>query len=319
MNKDQALIGRKYIKKQKLGNSTYGQYWLVENVETKEVLRMKMIYLIQEEDGITTSNLREISILNSIRHPNIVSPIDTETSDDSLILIFQYDKYERSMSSYLTKVESIPIDLFKSYTFQLFCGIHFLHSKRIIHRKIQPSNIILNKKGFLMINNFSSARYYTIPITPFTPSDIDVSYRSPECLLSTERYGLPSDIWSVGCVIAQMATPKRKPLFNGDSPVDQIQHIFEILGTPNDSFMDECNISDNFANMNIIDHPKKKLADYLDEPFSKDKNLIDLLEKIFVYEPDKRISAVEAIDHPFFNGINPIIRDLCFVKMETEI
>ncbi|KAH0786396.1 Cyclin-dependent kinase 1 [Histomonas meleagridis] len=172
-----------------------------------------------------------------------------------------------------------------------------------------PKNILLDAKGFLKITHFSTARYYTIPIPPFTPCDIDVTYKSPECLLKAERYGPPSDLWSVGCVIAQMVTPERVPIFNGDSQIDQIAKIYQILGTPDDSVWDEFSLLDSIPN--IDSYTKKNLVDFIAEPYSKDDNLIDLLEKLFIYDPSKRISAEEAINHPFFNEIHPNLRAFC--------
>ena len=291
----------KYTKKQKFGEGTYCNCFLVVDTDTQEEFVMKKVQIDQEEDGITTSIIREISSLKRLKHPCIVCLKDVSIEGNSLEYVFE--RMWMDLSTYNNKNKKpLKIDLVRSYAYQLILGIDYMHSKGIIHRDLKPSNILIDKKGFLKIADFGKSREISIPITPMTPNDIEFNYMSPEVLLGADNYGLPIDIWSAACIIAELCTPKKRKLFSGDSPIDQIAHIFKILGTPDNNIWDGCTILPNFP-INMQTFEKVNLGDLLEV---KDDNLIDLLEKMLEYDQKKRISAHDALNHPFFDNLDYI-------------
>merc|ERR1719265_969519 len=118
----------------------------------------------------------------------------------------------------------------RNLNFQLCRGVEFCHASRIIHRDIKPQNLLIDHRMRLKIADFGLARAFTLPVPKYTHEVVTVWYRPPEILLGAPLYSLPVDIWSIGCVLGEMATGQ--PLFAGDSEIDTIFKIFQKLGTP---------------------------------------------------------------------------------------
>lgn len=294
---------------EKLGEGTYGVVFRAVDNRTQETVALKRIQIEQEEDGITSSTVREIAVLKALNHINVIHIRDVIQDDSKIILILEF--MDRDLKKHLARSKRpMPFELIRSYSYQLICGIAYLHANRVIHRDIKPANLLINKIGILKINDFGSSRFYSIPLTPFTPNVTTVWYRAPEVLFGIDTYGLGVDIWSAGCVIAEMVNGF--PLFAGDSDIDQIMKIFEILGTPTEetwpgyTALPFCR-----AGLPVFDGCglRSKME-------SQDPDLIDLLEKILTLDPKKRISAAEALQHPFFQNIPDQLVDICLPEIE---
>lgn len=113
---------------------------------------------------------------------------------------------------------------------QLLSGIEFCHKRRVLHRDLKPQNLLINREGELKLADFGLARAFGIPVRSYTHEVVTLWYRAPDVLLGSRKYSTPVDIWSVGCIFAEMYT--RKPLFPGRSTDDQKEKIFKLLGTP---------------------------------------------------------------------------------------
>lgn len=124
-------------------------------------------------------------------------------------------------------------ELVKKFTLQLIQGVHYCHSHRIIHRDLKPQNLLINKEGNLKLADFGLARAFGVPLRNYTHEIVTLWYRAPEVLLGSRHYSTGVDMWSVGCIFAEMAL--RKPLFPGDSEIDEIFKIFRTLGTPSEA------------------------------------------------------------------------------------
>ena len=126
----------------------------------------------------------------------------------------------------LADEEYLEADIIKSFVFQILEGVAYCHSKKIIHRDLKPQNLLLDQYGTVKIADFGLARAFSIPIRPYTKEVLTLWYRSPEILLGCVEYSTPVDIWSVGCIFAELCL--KKPIFQGDYDIDQLFKIFKL-------------------------------------------------------------------------------------------
>ena len=302
-----------YEKHEKLGEGSYGVVYRATDIRDGSMVALKILKLETLEDGVPSTLLREISILKNCTHINIVRLTDVCTSKLPIFLAFEYlDTDLRVLLNHVKR--PLKPTLVKSYAFQLLAGVYFIHSHRIIHRDIKPDNILLSKKnGILKICDFGMARYFTVPMRPYTKGVVTLWYKAPELLVSSP-YDLSIDIWSVGCILFEMATGK--PLFPGDGHMDQLMKIISILGTPSE---DECpGFSAKVTTELGFELPMMERTGLLDYLETRDFVLVDLMEKMLHFDPAKRITAKEALEHPYFNDIPIDMRKACIGVSSEE-
>jgi serine/threonine protein kinase len=196
----------------------------------------------------------------------------------------------------MDSVEMSP-QLVKSYMFQMLKGIDFCHGHRVLHRDLKPQNLLIDRNGNLKLADFGLARAFGIPVRTYTHEVVTLWYRAPEILLGSRHYSIPVDMWSVGCIFAEMVT--RQPLFPGDSEIDELFRIFRVLGTPNEAVWPEVSQLPDYK-PSFPQWPSRNLKEVVPglEPLG-----VDLLSKMLQYEPSKRISAKEALRHPYFDDL----------------
>ena len=287
----------KYQKLDKVGEGTYGVVYKCQNKETKKYVALKKIRLENEDEGMPSTAIREISILKQLNHPNIVNLIDLIHGEKKLYLVFEF--LNNDLKKYLN-LNNGPLQpqLVKSYLYQILLAIKYCHSKRILHRDLKPQNLLIDKNGIIKVGDFGLARAFGIPIKTLTHEILTLWYRAPEILLGQKEYSTPIDIWSIGLIFYEMA--HRKPLFAGDCEIEQIFKIFQMFGTPNEK---------NWPGITKL--PEFKLS----FPQFKGKGLnfyntniddvgMDLLSKMIQLDPCRRISAKQALNHPFFDDLD---------------
>ncbi|KNH03808.1 cell division-like protein kinase 2 [Perkinsela sp. CCAP 1560/4] len=283
-----------------LGEGTYGVVYRAVDRATGEVVALKKIRLDYSDDGIPQTALREVSILQELHHPNVVALRDVICVQDSkLFLVFEYVEkdikqvIEHSLASYT------PLML-KRLMFQMLEGLAYCHSNRVIHRDLKPANILLSDKNQLKLADFGLARAFQIPTSTFTHEVVTLWYRAPEILLGEKHYCPAVDIWSVGCIIAELM--RKKVLFRGDSEIGQLYEIFRVLGTPSEGEWIGVSALPDFKNV----FPRWRKAPLHEIIPGIDLRGIDLLERMLVYEPLDRISAKQALAHSYFDEIRNI-------------
>jgi len=215
-----------------------------------------------------------------------------------LSLVFEYLEYD--LKKYIQLYHG-PLQemVAKSFLYQLLCGLAFCHCKRFIHRDLKPQNLLLGDNGILKIADFGLARLIELPpASTYTHEVVTLWYRSPEILLGDNEYSFPADIWSVGCIFAEMA--QGKPLFPGDSEIGQLFKIFEICGTPTEIIWPGVSKLRDFKST----FPKWKVQDLHKIVPNLDKSGLDLLSKMIILDPNKRISAKTALSHPYFDDFD---------------
>jgi len=283
----------KYEKLQKIGEGTYGVVYKAKNLETGQFIALKKIRLENEDEGIPSTAIREISILKEMIHPTIVSLLDVVNYDNKLYLVFEF--LDQDLKKYMDTISSVSPPLVQSYTKQLLQGLTYCHQRRIVHRDLKPQNLLIDKKGSLKIADFGLARAFCVPVRQYTHEVVTLWYRAPEILLGSATYSIPVDIWSAGCIFAELLL--KKPIFPGDSEIDQLFKIFRQMGTPTEEMWHGCTSLPDYK----PSFPKWKKQELSKVFENTHLEALDLLEKMLTYEPAERISARGALNHPYFS------------------
>mmetsp|Transcript_10888 Transcript_10888/g.14175 ORF Transcript_10888/g.14175 Transcript_10888/m.14175 type:complete len:298 (-) Transcript_10888:198-1091(-) len=280
-----------------LGEGTYGVVYKARDKQTNEIIALKRIRLEVEDEGIPSTALREISLLRELQHPNIVELKDCIQSDGRLYLVFEF--VDRDLKKYMESCTGqLDSMLVKSYLYQCLRGLEYCHARGVMHRDMKPQNLLVSRDGKLKLADFGLARAFCPPIRPLTHEVVTLWYRPPEILLGSQTYAPPVDIWACGTILVEMAT--KRPMFPGDSEIDELFKMFRLLGTPTEeTWPGVTNLPDWNAAFPLW--PKLKLTKCAP---NMEESGLDLLEKLLAYDPRDRISARRALSHSFFDDLD---------------
>ncbi|NXW09082.1 CDK3 kinase, partial [Fregetta grallaria] len=252
-----------------------------------------------ETEGVPSTAIREISLLKELKHPNIVRLLDVIHSQKKLYLVFEYLNQDLKKYMDSSRTGELPLSLVKNYLFQLLQGVSFCHSHRVIHRDLKPQNLLINEAGAIKLADFGLARAFGVPLRTYTHEVVTLWYRAPEILLGCKYYSTAVDIWSIGCIFAEMVT--RKALFPGDSEIDQLFRIFRTLGTPTEATWPGVTQLPDYKG----DFPRWARKEMKEIVPNLDRDGRDLLVQLLLYDPSTRISAKAALNHQYFFWRSP--------------
>lgn len=278
---------------EKVGEGTYGVVYKAKDPTSKDIVAIKKIRFQHEDEGVPSTAVREVSLLKSLKHPNIVTLREVTYYNENLNLIFDF--LENDLKKVIKRNrEPLPAARVKTFMKQLMEGLAFCHRRRVMHRDLKPHNLLIDSNDKLQIADFGLARTFTLPIREYTHEVITLWYRSPEILLGQKIYSTPADIWSAGVIFAEMILGT--PLLPGDSEIDQIFKTFRLLGTPNETTWPGVHDLPDFKKT----FPKFKKEEFENIFVDSCAEEVDLLKKMMVLDPDNRITAEEALAHPYF-------------------
>ncbi|KAF2172763.1 hypothetical protein M409DRAFT_16728 [Zasmidium cellare ATCC 36951] len=306
-----------------VGNGSFGVVFQTklspsgEDAAIKRVLQDKRF-----KASLRVSTNRELQIMRIVRHPNIVElkafyysngdrvrDLDNKMGVQTALIAAQKDEVYLNLvlefvpetvyraSRHFNKLKTtMPILEVKLYIYQLFRSLAYIHSQGICHRDIKPQNLLLDPaSGILKLCDFGSAKIL-VENEPNVSYICSRYYRAPELIFGATNYTTKIDVWSTGCVMAELMLGQ--PLFPGESGIDQLVEIIKVLGTPTRDQI-------RTMNPNYMEH---KFPQIKPHPFSKvfrkaDPNAIDLISRLLEYTPTQRLSAIDAMVHPFFDEL----------------
>ncbi|KAA1100119.1 kinase subunit of RNA polymerase II carboxy-terminal domain kinase I [Puccinia graminis f. sp. tritici] len=297
-----------------VGEGTYGKVYKARNIETSELVAMKRIRMESEKDGFPITAIREIKILQDLRHPNIVNLVEMVVSQSHVYIVFEYMDHDLSGVLHHPHIHFSEAHT-KSLMWQLLCGLQYMHERCVLHRDLKGSNILLNRYGQLKIADFGLARRFERGKEAgcegrgrgrdYTNRVITLWYKPPELLLGATVYGEEVDMWSAGVIFLELFT--RRPIFQTGDEIDQLYATFKLMGTPTMTNWPEAFDLPWFELLK----PKVEQPSRLRETFfGPEKNVrseagMALAERLLTLRPHDRPSAREALKSAYFTTENP--------------
>lgn len=295
--------GKYYTVVERLGKGTYGSVFRAKFTSkfTSEEVAIKKIKLDVDSEGIPSTTLREIAILKSLNHPNIVKLLDYSLHNSKILLCLEFLDHDlKKFMEIHSKKDSLKPDLVKSIMFQILKAVDHMHSSRMLHRDLKPQNVLIDKDLNVKLADFGLGRSYNIPIRPYTKEVLTLWYRAPELIYGIECYSTGIDMWSLGCIFAELFL--KKPLFCGQSEIDQLFKICEILGSPTEETLPGYSTFPHFQKTFPMWQTKTGLKEKL-KCTGIDSKGLDLLSKLLTFNPIQRINARDACRHEYFKGV----------------
>eukprot|EP00462_Mataza_sp_D1_P025638 CAMPEP_0175137698 /NCGR_PEP_ID=MMETSP0087-20121206/9951_1 /TAXON_ID=136419 /ORGANISM="Unknown Unknown, Strain D1" /LENGTH=393 /DNA_ID=CAMNT_0016420545 /DNA_START=39 /DNA_END=1220 /DNA_ORIENTATION=- len=294
-------MGR-YQKMEKIGEGAYGVVYKSRDLATGNIVALKKMRLESEDEGVPSTAIREISLLRQLDHQNVVKLLDVVHGDKKLYLVFEY--LDQDLKRYMDCIDRKMLHpmLVKSYLYQLLRGLAYCHSHRILHRDLKPQNLLIDRQGTLKLADFGLARAFVLPLRAYTHEVVTLWYRAPEVLLGgpTGPYSISVDVWAAGCIFVEMVM--KKPLFQGDSEIDQLYKIFRLLGTPTEDVWPGVSSFRDYKST----FPRWEAKDLSASASHLEPAGVDLLRQMLVLDPKHRISAKKALDHPYFDDLKRV-------------
>lgn len=302
--------------------------------------------------GISQSACREMALCSELSHPNIINLVEIILEDKCIFMVFEYAEHDLlQIIQHHTQPSRhpIPASAVKSILFQLLNGLLYLHSNWVLHRDLKPANIMVTSKGEVRIGDLGLARLFYKPLHSLFNGDkvvVTIWYRAPELLLGSRHYTPAVDLWAVGCIFAELLS--LRPIFKGEEAKmdnkktvpfqrNQMQKIVEILGMPTKEHWPGLLHQPEYAQLQNLSYAVRdggngisglgswywntlRSSGYHQSQVSgtPDQEGLDLLSKLLEYDPAKRLTAQDALQHPYFSANGEKVTANCFEGMATQ-
>ncbi|KAJ7945654.1 Kinase family protein [Quillaja saponaria] len=280
----------------KIGQGTYSNVYKARDLLTGKVVALKKVRFDDLEPDSVKFMAREILILRRLDHPNVIKleGLVTSRMSCSLYLVFEYMEHDLSGLAAGQGVKFTEPQV-KCYMKQLLCGIEHCHSRGVLHRDIKGSNLLIDSEGILKIADFGLATFCDpMEKQPMTSRVVTLWYRAPELLLGATLYGAGIDLWSAGCILAELLAGK--PIMPGRTEVEQLHRIFKLCGSPSEEYWKKYRL----PNATLF-KPQQPYRHCITETF-KDfpHSSLPLIEHLLAIDPDHRVTATAALNSEFF-------------------
>ncbi|KAF4316101.1 hypothetical protein BBO99_00005373 [Phytophthora kernoviae] len=301
-------VPKRYQMIKAVGQGAYGCVIAASDTETGQALAIKNIPNAFNDLIDAKRILREIRLMRHLNHPNLVNLLDLlrpPTLQEFNDVYIVTDLMETDLHRVIHSNQSISDDHVQYFLYQMLVAINYVHSAEVLHRDLKPSNILVNSDCDLKLCDFGLARGIQGMDSGLTEYVVTRWYRAPELLLSS-KYDKQMDVWAIGCILAEMLG--RRPLFPGHDYLHQLKIIMDVVGSPSEDSLDF--ITNPKAKRFILRQPKKPKVPLSSVYPRATPQCLDLLEKMLVFDPRKRITIQEALAHPYLS----LVRDRAVEK-----
>ncbi|KAF8390704.1 hypothetical protein HHK36_025231 [Tetracentron sinense] len=286
-----------FEKLDKIGQGTYSNVYKARDLITGKIVALKKVRFDNLEPESVKFMAREILVLRRLDHRNVVKleGLVTSRMSCSLYLVFEYMEHDLAGLAACPGIKFTEPQV-KCYMKQLLSGLEHCHSRGVLHRDIKGSNLLLDNEGILKIADFGLASFYDPDHRqPMTSRVVTLWYRPPELLLGATYYGVGVDLWSAGCIMAELLAGK--PIMPGRTEVEQLHKIFKLCGSPSEEYWKKSKLP--HATIFKPQHPYRRcIAEtFKDYPPSS----LSLIETLLSIDPDERDTATAALTSEFFN------------------
>uniref|UniRef100_A0A672PQY9 mitogen-activated protein kinase n=1 Tax=Sinocyclocheilus grahami TaxID=75366 RepID=A0A672PQY9_SINGR len=293
VNKTVWEVLERYRDLKQVGTGAYGTVCLYNRTK----VAIKKLHRPFQSDLFAKRAYRELRLLKHMKHDNVIGLLDVFTADLSLDRFHDFYLVMPFMGTdlgKLMKTERLSEDRVQYLVYQMLRGLKYIHAAGIIHRDLKPGNLAINEECELKILDFGLARQADSEMTGYV---VTRWYRAPEVILSWMHYTQTVDIWSVGCIMAEMLLGK--PLFKGNDHLDQLMEIMKITGTPTKEFTAKLQSED--ARHYITKLPTFRKKDLRTLLPNVNPQAIHVLDSMLLLDPESRITAAEGLTLPFFS------------------
>ncbi|XP_039222997.1 mitogen-activated protein kinase 15-like isoform X1 [Crotalus tigris] len=295
-------VARRYEIKRRLGKGAYGIVWKATERRTGASVAVKKIFDAFRNRTDAQRTFREIAFLQEFGgHPNIIQLLNVIRAQNDKDVYLVFESMETDLHAVIKKGNLLK-DIHKCYIlYQLLKATKYIHSGNVIHRDQKPSNVLLDRDCFVKLCDFGLARSLgQIEKDEGNPALTEYVatrwYRAPEILLASKCYTKGVDMWSIGCILGEMLLGK--PLFPGTSTVNQIEQILHVIPPPSAGDIEAFHSDYQASVINRVScQPQLTLEELL--PASTPPQALDLLKRLLVFNPEKRLTAEEALEHPY--------------------
>ena len=303
------VIDTRYQPIKAIGKGAYGVVCSAQDTVSQKKVAIKKITNAFENIIDAKRTLRELVLLRCLKHENVIGVERVEKTPVVLgkgACQYQNDVYivyelmDTDLHQIIRSSQPLTEEHFQFFTYQILRGLKYVHSASVLHRDLKPSNVLLNASCDLKIADFGLARTETESNNFMTEYVVTRWYRAPELLLSCDTYDAKIDVWSVGCMIAEMLL--RKPIFPGRDYLDQLKLIIKTLGSPVDDELDFITAPKARAYIEAL--PKSPKTDFRRMFRGASEDAIDLVNRMLQFDPRKRITVAEALEHPWLKALH---------------
>ncbi|CAD8188311.1 unnamed protein product [Paramecium pentaurelia] len=296
-----------------VGSGTYGKVYKAKCLKTNDFVALKKIDTKDQKimaEGFPITAIREIKLLKIMNHKNILRLREIIISKASFrnnfrgstFLVFDYYDHDFAGLHRLRNIFTLP--QIKCIFKQLLEGVKYLHESKIIHRDLKCANILMNNKGQVTLADFGLARTLSNVNNPkYTYKVVTLWYRAPELLLGQTNYNTQIDMWSLGCIFAELITGE--VLFKGDIEFRQMERIYELCGSATEQNWSNCVNLRQWEEFKPRRNYERLLVKHIKDVCQAlnkqiDQVTLDLIDHLLILDPNKRLNAIQALNHDFF-------------------